>query len=514
MAVVDVTARAIERKNEEEDLALKKRKQTQRRLKDQRERLTSSVGLSRAFEIELASTFATNRISATLPLLLLALLPSVTAAGWSDPKRMLIWYGIVMLAIGAYYAVCRAFLKSADQAIDLQSWHYGFLGAEAFLTLTWAAIPFIAGSPPTESARLVLVFSLILFSAVSVIMSATMRIIVVANVLGVLLGIMKILNFNGGLKANVPLFMLVLCGMVFSFLLATQLNRAQLVGLIFRAEKDDLIGELETEKSRSDEARKRAEDANLAKSRFLATMSHELRTPLNAILGFSEVMKSELFGPHQIPQYKEYSTDIHTSGEHLLSLINEVLDLSRIEAGRYALQEEAVDLVGLVDDCVHMLDIRARKRELKIRTAFEEDLPRVWADERAIRQVVLNLMSNAIKFTPQGSEIYVKVGWTAKGGQYVAIRDNGVGIPEDEIPLVMETFGRGSQAHKSAEPGSGLGLPIVKGLVELHGGHFILRSKVREGTEVIATFPAQRVMEALGKVENRKRRSAETNEAA
>ena len=147
-----------------------------------------------------------------------------------------------------------------------------------------------------------------------------------------------------------------------------------------------------------------------------------------------------------------------------------------------------------------MLDIRARKRELKMRELYEPDLPRLWADERAIRQVVLNLLSNAIKFTPQGSEITIKVGWTARGGQYVSIRDNGAGIPEDEIPLVMETFGRGTQALKSAEPGTGLGLPIVKGLVELHGGSFVLRSRLREGTEAIATFPPQRVMQALAPV--------------
>jgi two-component system cell cycle sensor histidine kinase PleC len=505
MAIVDVTANAIERKHEETDLAAKRRKQTQRTLRDTRERLTSSAGLNRAFEHELASTFATNRISASAPLLTLALLPTVTAATFARPVALAAWYLFVIISVVTYYAVCRGFLKRAQLGEDLRSASYEFYAAEAFLALTWASLPFLAGNPPSESSRLVLIFSLILFSAVSTIMSSTMRTVALVNVVCVSVGVFKLLS-TAGLKANIPLFMLVAGGMAFSFMLATQLYRAQLTGLIFRAEKDDLIGELEQEKARSDEARKRAEEANLAKSRFLATMSHELRTPLNAILGFSEVMKSELFGPHQVPQYKEYSADIHTSGEHLLSLINEVLDLSRIESGRYTLTEEAVDLAGLVDDCVYMLDIRARKREIKLEYQFEEDLPRLWSDERAIRQVVLNLMSNAIKFTPQGSEVTVKVGWTARGGQYVSVRDNGPGIPEDEIPLVMETFGRGSQAMKSAEPGSGLGLPIVKGLVELHGGSFVLRSKVREGTEVIATFPPHRVMEALGKIDPNHRR--------
>jgi two-component system cell cycle sensor histidine kinase PleC len=226
-------------------------------------------------------------------------------------------------------------------------------------------------------------------------------------------------------------------------------------------------------------------------------MSHELRTPLNAILGFAEIIKDETFGPVGNEKYKSYVGDIHSSGSHLLALINEVLDLSRIEAGKHELQEEAIDLVDVVEECIHMLEVRANGRGLKLRTAFTENMPRLWADERAIRQVVLNLLSNAIKFTPQGAEIRVKVGWTQSGGQYLAVRDNGPGIPEDEIAVVLSTFGRGSQAIKNADQGSGLGLPIVKNLVELHGGAFRLTSKVREGTEATAMFPPSRVMTAM-----------------
>jgi two-component system cell cycle sensor histidine kinase PleC len=132
-----------------------------------------------------------------------------------------------------------------------------------------------------------------------------------------------------------------------------------------------------------------------------------------------------------------------------------------------------------------------------VHEAFESDLPRIWADERAIRQICLNLLSNSIKFTPQGGEIWLKVGWTASGGQYVMVTDTGSGIPEDEIPIVLASFGQGSNAIKSAEQGAGLGLPIVNGLVDLHGGTFSLKSKLREGTEVLITFPPERVMSAL-----------------
>ena len=247
----------------------------------------------------------------------------------------------------------------------------------------------------------------------------------------------------------------------------------------------------------SDEARRRAEAANIAKSRFLAQMSHELRTPLNAILGFSEVMKTEVFGEHSVTAYKDYSSDIHNSGVHLLGLINEILDLSRIEAGRYELNEESVSLVSIVEDCHHLLKLRASNRGIIIHEVFELELPPLWADERAIRQICLNLLSNAIKFTPPAGEIWLKVGWTASGGQYISMKDTGAGIPEEEIPIVLASFGQGSNSIKSAEQGAGLGLPIAKSLVDLHGGTFNLISKLRIGTEVIVTFPPERVVAAI-----------------
>ena len=280
-------------------------------------------------------------------------------------------------------------------------------------------------------------------------------------------------------------------------LLAHRLYSAGLATLVARAEKDALIGELEQAKLISDDARRRAEGSNIAKSQFLAQMSHELRTPLNAILGFSEVMKTEVFGPHTVPAYKDYSNDIHNSGQHLLNLINEILDLSRIEAGRYELNEEPVSLTNVVEDCHHLLTLRAKNRGITIHEVFEPELPRLWADERALRQVCLNLLSNAIKFTPSGGEVWLKVGWTASGGQYMSVKDTGPGIPEEEIPVVLSKFGQGSNAIKSAEQGTGLGLPIAKNLIELHGGTFTLKSKVRIGTELIATFPPERVMAAL-----------------
>ena len=179
-----------------------------------------------------------------------------------------------------------------------------------------------------------------------------------------------------------------------------------------------------------------------------------------------------------------------------------ILDLSRIEAGRYELHEEPISLAHVVDECQHVLKLRAKNRDIAIRQIFEPDLPRLWADERAVRQICLNLLSNAIKFTPQGGAVWLKVGWTASGGQYISVRDNGPGIPEDEISIVLASFGQGSNAIKSAEQGTGLGLPIAKNLIDLHGGTFTLKSKLREGTEVIVTFPPERVIAALAASED------------
>ncbi|MGR6469212.1 sensor histidine kinase [Rhizobium sp. PAMB 3182] len=284
---------------------------------------------------------------------------------------------------------------------------------------------------------------------------------------------------------------------IFFLYITDKLYKSNMRLIAIQSEKDDLIAELEVAKSMSDEARRRAEEANLAKSRFLASMSHELRTPLNAILGFSEVMSAEVMGPLNNPSYKEYVGDIHRSGQHLLNLINEILDLSRIEAGRYELNEAALSLTEVAEDCIGMVQLRARSKNITINEQFEPDMPDIWADEKSMRQVILNLLSNAVKFTPQNGTVTVKAGWTASGGQYVSIKDNGPGIPEEEIPVVLSAFGQGSIAIKSAEQGTGLGLPIVQAILAKHEGKFVLKSKLREGTEVIAILPASRVMQGL-----------------
>jgi two-component system cell cycle sensor histidine kinase PleC len=474
------------------------RRHTTQRVREARDRLTSTTGTRPAFDYELLRLFAQNRLSASLAVLILVGTIGFLSGLWSSAIEASIWTAAVMMIHGIIVTMCRKFLAEAPGSADLRGWRMRFILLDLFFGMAWMLnlVHLVGGD---ESATTFMLFVMLLVIAMSSMLASSLPMAVFAATVPVTTAVALNFVLRGSVHSYILAVMAVTAQGYFG-MLAHRLFSTTLATLEARAEKDALIGELEQAKAKSDEARRHAEAANLAKSRFLAQMSHELRTPLNAILGFSEVMKSEVFGPHAIPTYKEYAGDIHSSGVHLLNLINEILDLSRIEAGRYELNDEPVALAHIVEDCQHLLKLRAKNRGITIHEAFELDLPRLWADERAVRQICLNLLSNAIKFTPQGGEVWLKVGWTASGGQYMSVTDNGPGIPEDEISIVLASFGQGSNAIKSAEQGTGLGLPIAKNLVDLHGGTFTLKSKLREGTEVIITFPPERVMSALAPV--------------
>ncbi|HYF57167.1 MAG TPA: HAMP domain-containing sensor histidine kinase [Salinarimonas sp.] len=480
--------------------ALRRRKIAQE-MRAARERLTSSSGLERSFDYELTRLYAQYHVGAALPLFGLALAAAGLSSVWLPTEQVLIWLCTTYAVIGAVITLSRRFLRQSESEVSLSRWSRLFVICEIAHGTAWAPLIAMLTRTDSPSVQGFVLFVVLIVAAVAAMLSSTVRLAVYAGIAPLTLTLTVTLGLSHTRVETVLLVVMAMSAQLFFILLGHRLYSSAVATLHSRAEKDALIVELEQAKANSDEARRRAEEANLAKSRFLATMSHELRTPLNAILGFSEVMKNEVFGPHASSSYRDYSSDIHASGQHLLTLINEILDLSRIEAGRYELNEEALRLGHVVEDARHMLNLRARAKNQTIREVVDPSLPRLWADERAVRQIVLNILSNAIKFTPQGGEITLKVGWTASGGQYVSVRDTGPGIPEEEIPIVMSSFGRGSWALKTAEQGSGLGLPIVKGLVDLHGGTFQLRSKPREGTEAVVTFPTNRVMDALPPVD-------------
>jgi two-component system cell cycle sensor histidine kinase PleC len=474
----------------------KRRRAAAQQVREARDRLISSTGTRPAFDYELLRQFAQNRVSASLVMLLLVGTVGFLASLWTGAVKAATWTAAVLMIHAIIITKCRQFLAEPQGGINIRAWRLRFITLDLFFGLAWMFILLHRVGVDEESGTFLL-FVMLLVVAVSSMLASSVPIAVFASTVPVSAAVALDFALRGNLHDYILAIMAVTSQGYFS-LLAYRLYSTTLASLEARAEKDALIGELETSKAISDEARRRAEAANIAKSRFLAQMSHELRTPLNAILGFSEVMKGEIFGPHQVAAYKDYAGDIHNSGVHLLGLINEILDLSRIEAGRYELNEEPVSLAHVVGECAHLLQMRAKSRSLTIHEMFENDMPRLWADERAVRQICLNLVGNAIKFTPQGGEIWLKAGWTASGGQYVSVKDTGPGIPEEEIPIVLASFGQGSNSIKSAEQGAGLGLPIAKSLVDLHGGTFTLKSKLRIGTEVVVTFPPERVMSALG----------------
>lgn len=495
----EVTAEQVQRGRGPDPTAVARRKLMSREVKSVRERLTSSTGLVRAFDYELLRLFAQYRMTGSVGTLVLTLCVAAAACLWMPTYAVMPWAGSVILSTLVIAVSCRRFLAEATGEVRIKLWRRLFAVAEGVHGLCWALLLLLFSTVDAPGAKVFVTTTLLIVSALTVMLGASIPMAVYAGLVPMTIGIGLFFWQRTDID-SITMALMAASAQLFFIFLANRLYSSAVSTIEFRAEKDALIAELETATANSDEARRKAEEANLAKSRFLATMSHELRTPLNAILGFSEVMKNEVFGGHANAAYKEYSADIHGSGQHLLNLINEILDLSRIEAGKYELNEEALSLAAVVEDCRHMLNLRAKAKGQTIREAVEPELPKVWADERAIRQVVLNILSNAIKFTPQGGEISIKVGWTATGGQYATVTDTGPGIPEDEIPIVLQTFGRGSLAIKTAEQGSGLGLPIVKGLIDLHGGGFHLKSKPRAGTEVTITLPAERVMDTLAAV--------------
>jgi len=467
-----------------------------RAVRKTRDRLAQQAG-NPVFDRELLKLHARSMIhsAAAIPVLVLVIAAGGFFAGMAS--ELITWALVTVAFYGGLAVLARRTDRAETADIDVASTRNLLLIAHFISGLGWAYFASLACAQcEVDQLPVVKAVVLLLAIAATALIASSLRGALVTTFV-VPVAVYAVLGIRAGSSIELLMVGLLVVSLAFFVYVASRLKQSTLMLLSFRTEKDALIAELETAKAMSDEARRRAEEANLAKSRFLASMSHELRTPLNAILGFSEVMAKEVLGPIENPTYREYAGDIHASGQHLLDLINEILDLSRIEAGRYQLNEEPVALASVAEECCHLMELRARHKDIRISQHFEPGMPRLFADERALRQIVLNLISNAVKFTPTGGEVLVRVGWTAGGGQYVSVRDNGPGIPPDEIPVVLAAFGQGSIAIKSAEQGTGLGLPIVQGLLDIHGGEFQLHSKLREGTEAIAILPPSRVMDPM-----------------
>ncbi len=233
--------------------------------------------------------------------------------------------------------------------------------------------------------------------------------------------------------------------------------------------------------------------ASHAKSQFLAHMSHEIRTPLNAILGFSEIIGKEVLGPVTPPKYREYADDIHQSGAHLLEIINDILDLAKIEAGKLEIEDGEVDVRHAIDASLRFVKERASKAGIALNTEVDADLPALRADKRMVKQMLINLLTNAAKFTPNRGVVTVLATLDRLGALRLSVRDTGVGIATEDIPKVLENFGQADNSRAGVSEGTGLGLPLIKSMIEMHGGTLEIESEIDAGTTATICFPSDRL---------------------
>lgn len=413
---------------------------------------------------------------------------------WGALVPVIAWTGVTITTYLAFYHVCKKWQPAADRPEDFKRWSKAVVYLNALGELAWAsmAIWFWVPGDVFNNAFILGVMAAHLSMAVGhssnymPLMYASLFIPGAALVFRPLVTGDPLLMSVGLLAAVYTYFL---------YLMGKSLNGTSKAMLVLRDEKDALIAKLETEKSTAEEARFQAEEASQTKSAFLASISHELRTPLNAIIGFSDVMRGETFGSLGHDNYKQYAEDIHGSGRHLLSLIDDVLDLARIEAGRLELTEEPVDLNEIARECTRMIELPAQKRGITLAIDIPPHLPRILADNRAMRQLWLNLLSNALKFTDDGGRLTLFAQVQGDGSPAFGVEDTGCGMDEDELKRVMSAFSQGNSKSRTGERGTGLGLAIVSGLVSAHGGVIDLQSRLGHGTRATAILPRARLIQ-------------------
>jgi signal transduction histidine kinase len=292
----------------------------------------------------------------------------------------------------------------------------------------------------------------------------------------------SVLLMRSGTPTDFALAAYAMIFLGFLFVSARQAHKIFVTGVTLRLQNADLAY--------------KADAANRAKSRFLANMSHELRTPLNAINGFAEIIQHQFKGPVGNPQYLDFAKAILDSGRHLVALIDDILDISKVESGRATLEEQTTHPQAVIDQVLQLTQSAADKASLKLESHLQRDLPDIYVDERKICQVLLNLVSNAVKFTPPGGRIRLEARRSSDGGLSFLVGDTGMGIPADEITEVLKPFMRSKDVERRQMQGTGLGLHLAQELMKLHGGSLMLNSTPGEGTIVTVSIPPSRILPA------------------
>jgi two-component system cell cycle sensor histidine kinase PleC len=427
----------------------------------------------------------------------ISLMTAITFSGWVAWPKLASWVGLVVAgSITKKLAIKRFLGRAALPPREIAYWNRLCSLACAAHGIAWVSMAYFLWLPGNDLNHCVII--LILGCTVGSILTfhSASRPLTLTTFL--VYGLPFLVTPLFGEERTFH-FLPLIIGPYLGFLayIANRAHREARRILLLRYEHDELLVRQHLLIKQLDAARAEAESANHAKSQFLANMSHELRTPLTAIMGFSEIIKARIRGDN-VERNIEYAGLIHASGQHLLSLINDILDLAKIEAGSFQLVEQPIDLGELIGESMKLMEHRAHAGACSLAEAVEPGLPAVRADHRALKQIFLNLLSNAIKFTPPGGSVRAFARQLTDGGISFGVTDTGVGIAPEDQSRVFEKFGQGRHAFAPKEKGTGLGLSVVRALVEMHGGEVLLASALGSGTTVTVVFPTCRVVSDVG----------------
>jgi two-component system, cell cycle sensor histidine kinase PleC len=449
-------------------------------------------------QLTLAATMARNtRVTSPVWAAAVAILCSTGVFGHVSFAHTLFLPLAVTAAMGASALMATAYQHYDDSESDAESWLQCFVMLQFFGSAAWGLMPWLCWEPANALNHMFLGAAVMTVIAGLVVARGSNMKMYIANLLP--LSLMTAVRFL--LSDSVSDMMMgVLAPFVALQMWYTGRPLVQRMGedARLRFKVEDLARELEEARDEALRKRFEAETANASKTAFLANMSHELRTPLNAILGFSEIIAQECFGPVGSERYRDYAGDIHASGAHLLSLINDLLDVAKIEAGRMDIAPHSLDAAHTFDVALKLIASKAREKDQTLIIAVEENAPPLYADERAVKQILINIVSNAVKFTPLGGRIEVIGSRAANGDFQIMVRDNGPGIPREKIDTIFTPFSQVDNRFDRQTGGTGLGLALVRGLAELHGGRAWLESEFGLGCSVFVTLPIQELGAAAG----------------
>jgi two-component system cell cycle sensor histidine kinase PleC len=449
-------------------------------------------------QLALAATSARNtRITSPAWAAVCAILASTGVFGHVSFAHTLFLPLAVAAAMGASALMATAYQYYDDSEGDTDSWLQCFIMIQAFGSVAWGLMPWLCWEKGNELNHMFLAACVMAVIAGLVVARGSNMRMYIANLMP--LSLMTALRFLMGDSVTDMVMGAVAPFVAFQMWHTGRplvLRMGEDARLRFKVE--DLARELEETRDEALRKRFEAEAANASKTSFLANMSHELRTPLNAILGFSEIIAQECFGPVGSERYRDYAGDIHASGAHLLSLINDLLDVAKIEAGRMDIAPHVLEAGRAFDIALKLIGTRAREKDQTLVIAVESNAPALYADERALKQILINLVSNAVKFTPEGGKIEVIGGRAANGDFQITVRDNGPGIPREKIDNIFQPFNQVDNRFDRQAGGTGLGLALVRGLAELHGGRAWIESEFGRGCSVFVTLPAERAGAASG----------------